>query len=57
MHEPSRSRELLKTAIGCVVTVDEHQRLTNITRKQPDLRGWERYNAAGITVIDTDETP
>jgi hypothetical protein len=42
MNEPSRARELLSTAIGCVVTIEEHQRLTEITRKQPDLRGWDR---------------
>jgi len=57
MNEPSRARELLRTATGCVVTIEEHRRLTDITRKQPDLRGWDRYEAAGIAVIDTDETP
>lgn len=56
MREPSRARELLNTAIGCTVTKDEHYRLTRISREQPTLQGWERYKAAGITVIDTENT-
>jgi hypothetical protein len=55
MREPQRASELLCTAVGCVVTREEHQRLTAITRKQPHLHGWERYTAAGIAIIDTDE--
>lgn len=54
MNEPSRARELLQTAVSCVVTTDERRRLTTVTREQPHLRGWERYEAAGITVVDTD---
>ncbi|MEO8381116.1 MAG: hypothetical protein ABI779_15745 [Acidobacteriota bacterium] len=56
LREPQRASELLGTATGCVVTIDEHTRLTRITREQPHLRGWERYTAAGIEIIDTDET-
>ena len=55
MREPYAAREHLSTAIGCVVTVEEHRRLTAIDRTQPGLHGWERYVAAGITVIDTDD--
>jgi hypothetical protein len=55
MNEPSRARELLQSAIGCVVTTDEHHKLTELSRKQPHLKGWERYKAANITIIDTDE--
>jgi hypothetical protein len=54
MREPHRARELLRTAIGCVVTRDEHQRLTQVTREQPHLHGWERYTAAYIDIVDTD---
>lgn len=54
MREPHRASELLRTAVGCVVTVDEHRRLTQVTRQQPHLHGWERYTAAGIEIIDTD---
>ena len=56
MREPHRARELLGTAVGCVVTLDEHRRLTQVTREQSHLRGWERYTASGIEIIDTDET-
>lgn len=56
LREPHRARELLSAAIGCVVTTDEHKRLTQITRQQPHLHGWERYTAAGIDIVDTDET-
>lgn len=55
MREPYAAREHLSTAIGCVVTVEEHRRLTSIDRTQPGLHAWERYAAAGITVIDTDD--
>lgn len=54
MREPYAAREHLSTAIGCVVTVEEHRRLTAIDRTQRGLHAWERYAAAGITVIDTD---
>jgi hypothetical protein len=57
MNDPTRARALLATAIGCVVTKEEHERLNRITREQPQLQGWERYQAAGITVIDTDKHP
>lgn len=55
IKEPLRARELLTTAIACTVTVKEHQRLTAISREQPELRGWSRYEAAGIVWHDTDE--
>jgi hypothetical protein len=57
MTEPHRARELLTTAIGCVVTKEEHERLTRITREQPKLHGWDRYTAAGIAVTDADKAP
>jgi hypothetical protein len=55
MAEPARARELLQSAVACVVTVEEHRRLNEATRKDPQLRGWGRYSAAGITIIDTDK--
>lgn len=42
---------ILKKAVGCVVTKDEHKRLNKIG-KQVD--GWPRYQLAGITVIDVE---
>jgi len=50
---PERTREILHDAIGCVVTVDEHRKLSIVDQS---LRGWKRYEAAGVEVIDTDET-
>lgn len=49
--EPKRAREILRDAIACVVTVDEHRRLSTVDRS---LRGWDWYKAAGVEVIDTD---
>src|SRR5258706_16022661 len=51
---PEQAREILRDAIGCVVTVEEHRRLSPFDRTH---RGWERYNAAGIDVVDMDATP
>jgi hypothetical protein len=48
--EPERAREILQDAIACVVTVDEHKRLS---RLGDSIRGWDRYTAAGIEVVDT----
>jgi hypothetical protein len=45
--------EILKNAIACVVTVDEHDYL----RKFDDYYGWERYRKAGLIVMDTSEHP
>lgn len=55
MNEPHRARELLATAVACVVTVEEHRRLTRVSRENPELKGWERYRAAGIEWRDVDE--
>lgn len=51
--DPERVDEILDRVIGCVVTKDEHRRLADISRLNPNLDGWERYAAAGIVVIDT----
>ncbi|HVR38204.1 MAG TPA: hypothetical protein VMU84_03855 [Thermoanaerobaculia bacterium] len=50
--EPERAREILRDAIGCVVTVEEHRRLSRIG---PAAHGWDRYTEAGIEVIDTND--
>jgi hypothetical protein len=47
--KPQEIDGILKNAIGCTVTVDEHARLHAFDREY----GWERYRKAGITVIDT----
>ncbi len=37
------------SALACVVTNDEHQRLTAVGE---NLQGWDRYIAAGVDVYD-----
>lgn len=51
---PSQARKILRSVIGCVVTKEEHDKLTAASRKYPDLKGWQRYEAAGIEVVDMD---
>lgn len=47
--EPERIAEILDSATACLVTEEEHRRLNVLP---PDTEGWDRYRAAGITVID-----
>jgi len=48
LQEPERVEEIVRSALGCVVTKEEHNRLTSL----PDTyRDWERYVAAGIDVF------
>jgi hypothetical protein len=54
MADPEQAREILQSAIACVVTVEEHRRLAAAEKENPQLRGWERYQAAGIEVVDTE---
>ena len=49
---PERMDEILDKAIGCLVTMEEHERLAKAGKNRPALQGWERYCAAGIEVID-----
>jgi hypothetical protein len=39
---------ILATAVGCVVTRDEHTRLSQYDHEV----GWQRYRSAGIGVVD-----
>jgi len=50
--KPDRAREILRDAIACVVTEEEHRRLTRLGEA---FSGWDRYKEAGIDVIDTEE--
>lgn len=52
LAEPERVREILRDAVACVITVDEHKRLSRVSEA---FRGWERYTEARIEVIDTDD--
>jgi hypothetical protein len=49
LAEPRNAEEILRGAIACVVTVEEHARLTALG---PEPSGWERYRAASIDVFD-----
>lgn len=49
MANPTRTRAILTTAIGCMVTESEHRRLTLLPAA---VEGWARYKAAGIEVVD-----
>jgi len=53
LAEPIRAGEIALEAIGCVVTKEEHDRLTAVSRARPDLDGWARYRAAGVQIVDT----
>ena len=45
-------RDIVKAAQGCVVTKDEHTRLTEFDQLHPEVDGWERYRLAKVRVID-----
>lgn len=49
---PERIEEIAARAVGCIVTRDEHARLTALSRARPELLGWARYAAAGLEVVD-----
>jgi hypothetical protein len=49
LAEPRHADEILRGAIACIVTVEEHARLTALG---PHSAGWERYRAASIDVFD-----
>jgi hypothetical protein len=48
---PEESREILKDAIGCIVTADEHRRLSTFDKTH---EGWERYRKAQLRVTNTE---
>ena len=52
INNPDKIDDIVKDAIGCVVTKDEHDKLHSVDEK---LQGWERYKAAGIKVWDLKE--
>jgi hypothetical protein len=47
---PEAIDDILKSAVGCTITKDEHTRLSDFKH----LDGWDRYRAAKIVVIDTE---
>jgi hypothetical protein len=52
LASPDDADFILERAIGCVVTKAEHLSVTALSRRRPDLNGWERYKEASIDVMD-----
>ena len=44
-------RRVFEETPTCVVTKDEHTRLTKQDRKDPKVEGWERYRKLSINVV------
>lgn len=51
---PDQIEQLMRLAEGCLVTVDEHRRLTAVGDV---LSGWDRYRLAGVDVFDMASVP
>ncbi|HWG21741.1 MAG TPA: hypothetical protein VG225_14515 [Terracidiphilus sp.] len=49
--KPEEWQEILRDAVGCTVTVDEHRLLSTFDEKYD---GWERYRKAKLRVINTE---
>jgi hypothetical protein len=49
---PGQVDTILGEVVHCVVTKEEHERLTAYSRMNPDVDGWERYKGAGVEVLD-----
>jgi hypothetical protein len=50
MAHPEEVEAILASAVGCTITAQEHNDLEGCAH----LDGWERYQAAGIRVVDTE---
>ncbi len=53
LAKPERAGEILETAVGCTVTLAEHERL----HQNEEEYGWKRYYKAEIVVMDTSKHP
>lgn len=52
IRRPETAEQTLLTAVACVVTAEEHVRLTALGETQ---EGWDRYIAAEVDVFDEQE--
>jgi hypothetical protein len=52
LSNPSDYEKILLQAVACVVTKEEHERLTSATNKDKNLQGWDRYKFTNIKVFD-----
>ena len=57
LNDTRQTKKILKNVIGCLVTVNEHEKLNAAEKKDPSLYGWERYKKAGIQVYDMECAP
>lgn len=49
LRDHEQASEILELCVGCVVTVEEHGRLT----AERNAQGWDRYVEAKVPVLDT----
>lgn len=49
LANPSESDQILEQVVACIVTTDEHDKLSSIPA---EVVGWDRYSQAGIVVVD-----
>lgn len=52
LADPTQVEPILELCVGCIVTVDEHRRLSALR----DAEGWERYERAGVFVVDAESS-
>lgn len=52
-----RTPDILSDGIHCIVTEDEHKRLTAFDKSKPSVHGWARYKECGIEAFDFGVTP
>ncbi len=57
LSDTKNTEKYLGDVVGCVVTVKEHEALTEAEKIKPDLDGWERYREAGVVVYDMEQNP
>ncbi len=52
LGDSSNTRAILQSSIACTVLKSEHTSIMSSEKLNSDLRGWDRYLAAGIEVYD-----
>jgi hypothetical protein len=52
LASPDQVDAILGDLVHCVVTKEEHDRLTAYSKMNPDIDGWDRYRMVGVEVID-----
>ncbi|MFL6257199.1 MAG: hypothetical protein ACJ74T_19500 [Pyrinomonadaceae bacterium] len=52
LANPDQVDARLSDLVHCVVTKEEHERLTAYSKSNPEIDGWDRYRMAGVEVMD-----